>query len=71
MPPKKNLSRGSLSNWCDVDADADKTICKQYVDSHPMGGGGGRHNKNVSSYSVYTTISMNRSHLFLAVNTSR
>ena len=29
MPPKKNLSRGSLSNWCDVDADADisKTIC--------------------------------------------
>ena len=23
MPPKKNLSRGSLSNWCDVDADAD------------------------------------------------
>ena len=38
MPPKKNLSRGSLSNWCDVDADADadanddadisKTICR-------------------------------------------
>ena len=41
MPPKKNLSRGSLSNWCDVDADADadadisKTI---YVDPHPTGG---------------------------------
>ena len=30
MPPKKNLSRGSLSNWCDADADADisKTICR-------------------------------------------
>ena len=30
MPPQKNLSRGSLSNWCDVDADADisKTICR-------------------------------------------
>ena len=32
--PKKNLSRGSLSNWCDVDANADtdadssKTICR-------------------------------------------
>ena len=28
MHPKKNLSRGSLSNWCDADADADisKTI---------------------------------------------
>ena len=28
MPPKKNLSRGSLSNWCDVDADADADISK-------------------------------------------
>ena len=32
MPPKKNLSRGSLSNWCDADADEDadssKTICR-------------------------------------------
>ena len=32
MPPKKNLSRGCLSNWCDEDADADtdssKTICR-------------------------------------------
>ena len=38
MPPKKNLSRGSLSNWYDADADADananadadmsKTICR-------------------------------------------
>ena len=45
MPPKKNLSRGSLSNWCDVDADADadadadisKTICR------PPPYGGGRH----------------------------
>ena len=35
MPPKKNLSRGSLSNWCDADADMEavadadinKTIC--------------------------------------------
>ena len=23
MPPKKNLRRGCLSNWCDADADAD------------------------------------------------
>ena len=23
LPPKKNLSRGALSNWCDADADAD------------------------------------------------
>ena len=38
MPPKKNLSRGSLSNWCDADADADisKTICQP----PPYGGGG-------------------------------
>ena len=32
MPPKKNLSRGCLSNWCDDDEDADadssKTICR-------------------------------------------
>ena len=34
MPPKQNLSRGSLSNWCDADEDADadadsrKTICQ-------------------------------------------
>ena len=34
MPPKKNWSRGCLSNWCDADADADadadisKTICR-------------------------------------------
>ena len=23
IPPKKNLSRGCLSNWCDADTDAD------------------------------------------------
>ena len=30
MPPKKKLSRGCLSNWCDADADAEisKTICR-------------------------------------------
>ena len=28
MPPKKNLSRGCLSNWCDADADISKTICR-------------------------------------------
>ena len=30
MPPQNNLSRGSLSNWCDADADADssKRICR-------------------------------------------
>ena len=38
MPPKKNLSIGCLSNWCDADADNSKTI---YVDPHPKGG---RHN---------------------------
>ena len=27
IPPKKNLSRGSLSNWCDADADICKPIC--------------------------------------------
>ena len=44
MPPKKHLSRGCLSNWCDEDADADAdSSVKQYVDPHPMGGG--RHNK--------------------------
>ena len=36
MPPKENLSRGSLSNWCD--ADSSKTICR------PPPYGGGRHN---------------------------
>ena len=35
MPPQKNLSRGSLSNWCDTYDDADtyadicKTICRR------------------------------------------
>ena len=29
MPPKKNLSRGCLSNWCeDADAEISKTICR-------------------------------------------
>ena len=34
MPPKKNLSKGCLSNWCNADADEDadanssKTICR-------------------------------------------
>ena len=30
MPPKKDLSRECLSNWCDADTDADisKTICR-------------------------------------------
>ena len=30
MPPQKNLSRGSLRNWCDADADAvcSETICR-------------------------------------------
>ena len=44
MPPQKNLSRGSLSDWCDadkdeeVDEDADADISQQYVDPHPTGG---------------------------------
>ena len=43
MPPKKNLSRGFLSNWCEADdeADAHADIVKQYVNPHPTGG---RHN---------------------------
>ena len=24
MPPQKSLSRGSVSNWCDADADANE-----------------------------------------------
>ena len=28
MPPKKILSRGCLSNWCDADAEISKTICR-------------------------------------------
>ena len=37
MPPKKNLSRGCLHNWCAAKADADnsKTICRP----PPYGGG--------------------------------
>ena len=47
MPLKKNLSRGSLSNWCDADADEDAyaNSSKKYVDPHPTGG---RHNSITS-----------------------
>ena len=38
MPPKKNLSRGSLSNWCDVDVDADADISKTICRPPPYGG---------------------------------
>ena len=38
MPPKKKLSRGSLSNWCDVDADADADINKTICRPPPYGG---------------------------------
>ena len=42
---KKNLSRESLSNWCDADANADmdtnKGIGKIICRSPPFGGGGG------------------------------
>ena len=33
MPSKKYLSRGSLSNWCDADADEDTNadICKTII----------------------------------------
>ena len=31
---QKNLSMGSLSNWCDADTDSSKTI----FGTHPMGG---------------------------------
>ena len=44
MPPKKNLSRGCLSNWCDADAEISKRICRPYGGGGG-GGGGGRHNK--------------------------
>ena len=33
MPPKKNLSRGCLSNWCDADADADADADVDAVDA--------------------------------------
>ena len=55
MPPKKILSRGSLSNWCDVDADADadadisKTICR------PPPYGGGRHNFTTAGFILTRT----------------
>ena len=42
MPPQKNLSRGSLSNWCDADVDADADgdadICKTICRPPPYGG---------------------------------
>ena len=40
MPPKKNLSRGSLSNWCDADADTEADISKtmRHRRPHPTGG---------------------------------
>ena len=45
MLPPKNLSKGSLSNWCDADVDEDADICKEYVEPHPTCG---RHNKDYS-----------------------
>ena len=45
MPQKINLSRGSLSNWCDADgdpneeADADADISKTICQPPPYGGG--------------------------------
>ena len=40
MPPKKNLSRDSLSNWCDADEDPDPDICKTICrPPHPKGRG--------------------------------
>ena len=38
MPPQKNLSRGSLINWCDVDAEADADISKTICRPPPYGG---------------------------------
>ena len=38
MHPKKNLSRGSLSNWCDADEDADADICKTVCQPPRYGG---------------------------------
>ena len=35
MPPKKKLSRGCLSNWCDADADADADSSKTILLSRP------------------------------------
>ena len=46
MPPKKNLSRGSLSNWCDADADTDRP-------PHTTGGGGGRHKYFLTPDCIY------------------
>ena len=38
MPPKTNLSRGSLSNWCDADEDADADSSKTICQPPPYGG---------------------------------
>ena len=38
IPPPKNLSRGSLSNWRDADADEDADICKNNMSTPPLGG---------------------------------
>ena len=50
MPPKKKLSIGSLSNWCNADADNSKTICQP----PPYGG---RHN-NLSAITDIFTIAV-------------
>ena len=51
MPPRKKLSRDSLSNWCDADADedTDANISKQYVDLHPTGA---QHNEVIRNLSM-------------------
>ena len=46
MPPKKNLSRGCLSNWCDADADADSSKTMN-MSTPTLRGGGGRHNHSI------------------------
>ena len=38
LPPQKNLSRGSLSNWCDADEDAEADSCKTICRPPPYGG---------------------------------
>ena len=39
MPPQKNLSRRSLSNWCDADEEADANSSKTICRPQPYGGG--------------------------------
>ena len=52
MPPNKNLSRGSLSNWCDADADTDADSSETIFRSP---------NRKFWPYTVYANVGQLRS----------